>query len=92
MEFKDDDKRIYVVNEAGQEMGQMIYENHDDHNRIHVTHTFTNKEFQGQGLAGKLLDQMVKKAEKENKKITTTCSYVERKFDQESEKYQHVMG
>lgn len=91
MEFKDDSKRIYVVNEAGKEMGQMIYENHDN-NRIHVTHTFTNKEFQGQGLAGKLLDQMVEKAEKENKKITTTCSYVERKFEQELEKYQHIMG
>lgn len=56
---------------------------------LDVYHTEVDKSYGGQGLAGKLLDQVVDFARKENKKIYPTCSYVLKKFDQD-ESYKDV--
>lgn len=56
---------------------------------LDVYHTEVDKAYGGKGLAGKLLDQVVDFARKENKKIYPTCSYVLKKFDQD-EAYKDV--
>ncbi|MDO5046946.1 MAG: GNAT family N-acetyltransferase [Anaerococcus sp.] len=54
-----------------------------------ITHTVVNKEYGGQGLAGKLLNTVVDAARDEGVKIIPVCSYAVKKFD-ESDKYKDV--
>lgn len=55
-----------------------------------LTHTVVEKEYGGQGLAGKLLDEVCENARKENVKIMPICSYAVKKFDENPEKYGDV--
>ena len=55
-----------------------------------ITHTVVDGNYQGRGLAGKLLDEVCQAARKENVKIIPICSYAVKKFDQEPEKYGDV--
>ncbi|WP_311482367.1 GNAT family N-acetyltransferase [uncultured Anaerococcus sp.] len=50
---------------------------------LDVYHTEVDSAYGGRGLAKKLLDQVVAYARAENKKIYPTCSYVEKKFDED---------
>lgn len=56
-----------------------------------ITHTVVNKEYGGQGIALKLLDEVVKNAKENNKKLIPTCSYAVKKFDNDKEKYSDVL-
>ncbi|WP_073997255.1 GNAT family N-acetyltransferase [Anaerococcus urinomassiliensis] len=55
-----------------------------------ITHTVVDSNYQGQGLASKLVDEVCEAARKENVKIIPICSYAVKKFDQEPEKYGDV--
>ncbi|MDU2565670.1 MAG: GNAT family N-acetyltransferase [Anaerococcus sp.] len=52
-----------------------------------ITHTVVDKNHQGEGLAEKLLDEVCNNARKKNVKIIPICSYAEKKFDSQAEKY-----
>ena len=56
-------------------------------NTWEIIHTVVDSNYQGQGLAGKLLDEVCRSALKEGVKIIPTCSYAVKKFDQEVDKY-----
>lgn len=61
-----------------------------DENLWEITHTVVDKNYGGQGLAGKLLDEVCENARKEKVKIIPTCSYAAKKFDENKEKYQDL--
>ncbi|WP_311491964.1 GNAT family N-acetyltransferase [uncultured Anaerococcus sp.] len=52
---------------------------------IDIYHTEVDKAYGGKGLAGKLMDEVVGFARSEKKKIYPTCSYVAKKFDEDSQ-------
>ena len=52
-------------------------------------HTEVNKEYGGQGIAGRLVDELVSHARSQGYKIYPSCSYVKKKFDTDK-KYQDV--
>lgn len=54
-------------------------------NVLDVYHTEVDKAYGGKGLAGKLMDEVVGFARAEKKKIYPTCSYVAKKFDEDSQ-------
>ena len=58
----------------------MTYRNAGE-GHIIVNHTRVAKEYEGQGLAGKLYQAMVEYARKEKLQVTPTCSYVVHKFN-----------
>lgn len=58
-------------------------------NLIDASHTEVNEEYGGQGIAGKLVDELVQYARDENKKIIPTCPYIKDKFEKD-EKYKDV--
>lgn len=72
----DDDKKA----------GYCQYEEKIDSTWV-ITHTVVDENYQGEGLAGKLLDEVCDQARKENVKIIPICSYAVKKFDHEPEKY-----
>ena len=43
-----------------------------------ITHTEVNNEYQGQGIARKLVECIIENAKKENKKLTAECSYAKK--------------
>ena len=58
-------------------------------NLIDAPHTEVDKKYGGQGIAGKLVDELVQYARDENKKIIPTCPYIKDKFEKD-EKYKDV--
>ena len=70
-------------------MGEIAYSPHDG--ALAATHTFTEDEFRGRGVAGQLLDALVEYAVANNLKIIPVCSYVKAAFAKDPGKYQSVM-
>lgn len=56
---------------------------------IDAPHTEVDKEYGGQGIAGKLVDKLVEYARENKKKIIPTCHYIKNKFEKD-EKYKDV--
>lgn len=84
--FNKEEKEAQAIDE-GKKVGFCQYE--EDGSLWKITHTVVDKKYGGQGLAGKLLDQVIAAARKNNKKILPICSYAVMKFD-EDEKYKDV--
>lgn len=57
-----------------------------------ITHTVVNKTYAGKGIAGKLLDNVVDEARADGVKLIPTCTYAQKKFDQDREKYGDIDG
>lgn len=84
--FNKEEKEAQAIDE-GKKVGFCQFEESDGLYKI--THTVVDKKYGGQGLAGKLLDEVVAAARENKKKILPICSYAVKKFD-EDEKYKDV--
>lgn len=90
MEFLREDHMIVVRDDKGEIIAQIDYTDTDDPNVVEADHTFTSNVLRGQGVAGKLLTELVADMEAAGKKIMPVCSYVLKKFDEEPETYGHI--
>ncbi len=54
-----------------------------DENTIDVNKTFVDPSLRGGGVAKKLFNKVIQKAEDENLKIVPSCSYVTRQFEKD---------
>ena len=48
-----------------------------------LTHTEVDSDYQGQGIARKLVENVIENSQKYNKKITATCSYARKIIEKE---------
>lgn len=55
-----------------------------------VFHTEVSPKLQGKGVAGQLLDEMVRYAREHNKKVIPLCAYVRAQFTRHKEKYADI--
>ncbi|MDU3199648.1 MAG: GNAT family N-acetyltransferase [Anaerococcus hydrogenalis] len=80
MEYKinEKEKQIQVFDED-RKIGFISLVNKGD--LIDAPHTEVDKEYGGQGIAGKLVDKLVDYARENNKKIIPTCPYIKNKFE-----------
>ena len=90
MEFLREDHAIVVRDDNNEVIAKITYVDTDDDNVVEANHTYTSDILRGQGIAGKLLAELVKDMEAQGKKIYPTCSYVVKKFDQEPKVYGHI--
>ncbi len=90
LKFKPVKDEIILVNESGEQLGEITYRPNSDGSVWDVTHTGVSPKLRGQGIAGKLLDELVGLAEKENVKLKAVCPYVVKKFKEEPEKYNSI--
>ena len=73
MEFKENKEKIWLENDEGK---IIAYVEFPEINGIaNVMHTVVDPSLRGQGVAGKLMDALVAKMEKEDRKLELTCSY-----------------
>lgn len=61
-----------------------------DDNILNAYHTGVRPEFEGQGIAGKLFDEMVKYARENNYKVKPTCPYILVKFQRHPESFEDI--
>ena len=80
MEFTKTNDGFVKYDENGRVIAEITYFPTNDPNIVVADHTFVDPSLRGQGVAGKLLDALVK----QNKKIIATCSYVVKKFQEDS--------
>lgn len=90
MEFLRENHAIVLRNDEGDMIAEITYKDTEDSQVVEADHTYTAAELRGQGIAGKLLDELVEDMKKQDKKILPTCPYVVRKFDEEPSKYQTI--
>lgn len=50
-----------------------------------LNHTYVKRVYEGQGIGGKLVLELVNQARKENVKIMPVCSFVKKEFDEKPE-------
>lgn len=80
MDFIVTPNRIYLENEAGEEIAYVTLEGTGA--VWDLTHTVVDGSLRGQGVAAKLVDAAVEEARKQGKKINPVCSYAQKKFDE----------
>ena len=62
-------------------VGECDFEKIDD--IWNITHTEVDSDYQGQGIARKLVENVIENSQKYNKKITATCSYARKIIEKE---------
>lgn len=91
MEFKRVGNAIVGHDSQGKVVAEITFPvSATDENVVVADHTFTDPSLRGQGIAGQLVDAMVKEMEGEGKKIKATCPYVVRKFQEDADKYDFI--
>lgn len=78
--------RIYMNNEEGKIIAEVTFPDFDD-NTIIIDHTFVDDSLRGQGIAAKLMLEVVSYAKANNKKIKASCSYAVKWFEKNKEQY-----
>ena len=79
--------RYWLETPDHQLIGEVTYHK-DAKNRYVVTHTFVDPIYRGQGIANRLLDQVILLATKEKRYIYPICSFAVKVL--QNEKYQHL--
>ena len=90
IEFKiDENKRgSFFIDKDGRQIAELDFDVKD--NILNAYHTGVRKEFEGQGIAGRLFDKMVEYARENNYKVTPSCSYVAAKFKRRPDDYSDI--
>lgn len=79
MNFIYEKERITLNNESDEKIAEITWQ---DKGLIWlVDHTYTHPAYRGQGLALKLVDEVVRLAHEQGVKIMPICPYVIRQFD-----------
>lgn len=81
--FKHENGRFYMNDEAGEMIAEITYKYVGDH--IAADHTFVDPKLRGQGIAQKLVDEVVRLARNEKKQIDPVCPYVLRLFERDTQ-------
>lgn len=84
MEFIINSDRIYSKNENGKIIAEVTFPEMVD-GIVNINRTFVDDSLRGQGVAGNLMDEVVKVLIAENKKAYLTCSYAIKWFESHPE-------
>ena len=80
IEFKinDNQQGSFFIEKDGRQIAELDFE--VKKNVLNAYHTGVRKELEGQGIAGKLFDEMAKYARENGYKVIPSCSYILAKF------------
>lgn len=84
------ENKFYIGDDIKEPLAEITFvESGED--RIVVDHTYVSNELRGQGVAGKLVEEVVQYAREKNKRIIPLCPYVKKKMDKTPE-FQDVLS
>ena len=78
--FKREEKRS-IAYDLDKQIGECDFEEIND--TWNITHTEVDSAYQGQGIARKLVENVIENSRKYNKKIKATCSYARKIIEKE---------
>lgn len=78
------DHKFYIGEDEQNPIAEITYKDKDEQTII-ADHTYVSDQLRGQGIAGKLLNELIAFAREENKLIVPECSYVKAKMEKSSE-------
>ncbi|MCC2251094.1 MAG: GNAT family N-acetyltransferase [Bacillota bacterium] len=81
---KKGDHKFYIGDDEQNPEAEITFDTSDE-GHIIITHTKVSEELRGQGVAGKLVDEVVNFARREEKKIKPACSYAKNKMERTPE-------
>jgi len=84
------ENKFYIGDDIKEPLAELTFVESGE-NRIVVDHTYVSEELRGQGIAGKLVDEVVSYAREKNKKIIPLCPYAKEKIEKTQE-YHDVLG
>ena len=90
IQFKIDNYQpgSFFIEESGNQIAELDFAINGD--VINAYHTGVRKEYEGQGIAGKLFDKLVSYAREHGYKIIPTCSYILAKFRRHPELFDDI--
>lgn len=88
--IKKAENKFYIGEDIKEPIAEITF-NRSSGNKIVVDHTYVSDELRGQGIAGKLVEQVVSYAREQNLKIIPLCPYVKNKLE-ETEAYHDVLA
>lgn len=71
-------KGFFIYNKNKEVLAELNYQKID--NVLIVDHTEVSETLKGQGIAGKLFDELIKFSRKKNYKIDPICTYIAKKM------------
>lgn len=74
MEFTHNDNQIAIYNQDYVVIAEVTFPQVEG-NIVNVDHTYVNDVLRGQGIAGKLMNELVNDLRATGRKATLTCSY-----------------
>ena len=89
MDFKHNENQIALYSETGDLLAEITFP-YVDENTVNVNHTFVDTSLRGQGIAGKLMQELVEELEKRGLMAVPTCSYAQGWFEKDGE-YGHLL-
>ena len=84
MEFIHNDNEILLYNNNQEVLAYVKFPQVVD-GIVNVTTTYVSEELQGQGIAGKLMNELVKNLQHTNRKAIPTCTYTRNWFSKHPE-------
>lgn len=84
MEFIHNINDISVYSDEKAVIAQVKFESKSD-TTVEVVKTFVDESLQGQGVAGKLMEELAKNLEKTNRKAVLSCGYSAKWFSKHPE-------
>ncbi len=84
MEFIHNSTDISVYSEKGETIAIVAFPENAD-GSVTINRTFVDESLRGMGVAGKLMEELVKNLEKTNRKAVPTCSYAVTWFEKHPE-------
>ena len=89
MNFTHEENKIALYSDTGSLLAEITFPNIDE-NTVDVDHTFVDASLRGQGIAGKLMQELVSDLEKRGLKAVPPCSYAQGWFEKHKE-YAHLV-
>lgn len=88
LRLDEDHRGAFVIEDGEQRLAEMEIAISDGN--LIVYHTEVSDELRGQGIASKLLEEMVDYARKNQLKVIPLCTYVNAQFKRHPDQYQDV--
>ncbi|EFW36631.1 hypothetical protein HMPREF9554_02920 [Treponema phagedenis F0421] len=80
MDFIHQKNRIYATDSEGKTIAEVTFPDISER-EVMIDHTFVDSSLRGQGIADKLIREVIAVATKQNKKIEPVCSYAKTWFE-----------
>lgn len=89
MEFTHNENQVALYSDSGVLIAEITFP-YIDEETVDINHTFVDDSLRGQGIAGKLMKELVKELQSRNLKAVPTCSYAVNWFEKHPE-YSHLV-